>query len=83
VYGRSSSAERFAQPWRGRRSGEMPRQSFSKRNWTLSPSPHCLMRSFGMRTPRELPIRTSSVLYCGICGVFLYGVVRSSRMSHE
>jgi hypothetical protein len=52
-------------PSRGRRSGEMIRHSFSSRRSTASPRPHCSMRGFGMRIPREFPMRTSSIFIIG------------------
>jgi len=39
----------------------MIRQSFATRNSTVLPSPHCSIKGFGIRMPRELPILTNSV----------------------
>src|SRR6266446_4622347 len=50
-----------SQPWRGLRPGEIIRQSFAILISTVSPKRHCWMKGFGMRMPRELPMRTSSV----------------------
>src|ERR1700674_5063806 len=50
-----------SQPWRGWRPGEMIRQSSATLISTVSPKPHCSMKGLGMRTPRELPMRTNSV----------------------
>ena len=64
---RSSSTEAPAarnpssQPARGRRCGEMTRHLFSTRSSTSSPKPHCSIKGFGIRMPRELPIRTRSI----------------------
>lgn len=50
------------QPWRGWRSGAMINLFCSMCSSIVSLNPHCSMRGFGMRIPRELPIRTSSIL---------------------
>jgi len=49
-------------PPRGSLFREMTRQLFSTRNSTVPSSPHCSINGFGIRTPRELPMRTSSAL---------------------
>jgi hypothetical protein len=50
-----------AQPSRGTPTGEMIRDLFSTRKSTASPKPSCSISGFGMRIPREFPIRTKSV----------------------
>jgi len=50
-----------AHPSRGRRSGAMTSRLFSIDNCTVLPKPHCSINAFGMRMPRELPIRMIAV----------------------
>lgn len=48
-------------PWRGRRCEVMIKRPFSTCSSTSCPNRASSIRGLGMRIPRELPIRTSSV----------------------
>ncbi len=53
------------------------RQLFSTRSSTVSPRLHCSMSGFGMRTPLEFPMRTSSVFMVNLLSNY---IVITSRM---